>query len=399
MRTDLIGARSPDPWIGPAPARRAIAALLIVGTVGMMITGVQPVVFGALVREGRLSVTELGWVTTAEFLALGIGVTLAGGALRPRYLRAYAVAAGLAVIVANLAATRHAGLLLIADRTLAGFAEGIMLWLPVCMIARSSRSAFWSGIFITIQTLAQLVFAAVTPPTVLVHFGANGALMSLAVTGAIAIAVAPLLPSRFGDLPKPSSEESPTLVRQTSSISWSGIVALSAMFLTAAFQIGLYAYFEPLAAQAGHDERVLAFAVTAALGAQLLGSTLAALFARHVRHFHVLIAWAVTNLGLLAVFNSMPDAFAFVGACAAFGFVWLFFMPFQFPLMIEADPSRRAAVLLPGAQLLGGAAGPFLCSLVVHDADVRGALVVCGVFILAAGAISTAVHLRRRRPA
>src|ERR1700736_90434 len=74
-------------WIGLAPTPAGIAALLTVGTVGMMITGVQPVVFGALVREGRLSVAELGQATTAEFLALGIGVLVAGAVIRPRHLR------------------------------------------------------------------------------------------------------------------------------------------------------------------------------------------------------------------------------------------------------------------------------------------------------------------------
>jgi hypothetical protein len=52
---------------------------------------------------------------------------------------------------------------------------------------------------------------------------------------------------------------------------------------------------------------------------------------------------------------------------------------------------------LPGAQLLGGAAGPFLCSFFVTDEDSRGALVVCGICFFASFAISAILHLRRRR--
>jgi MFS family permease len=180
-------------------------------------------------------------------------------------------------------------------------------------------------------------------------------------------------------------------------VSWAGLAALMAMFLAAAFQIGLYAYFDPLSMQAGLDQRTLDFAVTAVLAAQVAGSTCAAVASKRVQHFHVLIAWAVINLGLLSTLATMPKASIFIAAAALFGFVWLFFMPFQFPLTIDADPTRRAAVLLPGAQLLGGAVGPFLCSLAVTNTDVRGALAVCGVCALATVAISGALHFHRQR--
>lgn len=398
-------ASGPDPlpgssgsWIGPAPTRAGIAALLTVGTVGMMITGVQPVVFGALVREGRLSVAELGQATTAEFLALGIGVLVAGSVIRPRHLRWYGIGAGLVVLAANLLGTAHAGPALLADRALAGLAEGILLWLPGCMLARSTRPAFWSGIFITIQTLAQLAYVAIVPTVAMDQFGANGALISLAVTGGIAIAVSPALPSHFQDLPSSAATTLPEAAgRRRIPISWAGIAALTAMFLSAAFQIGLYAYFEPLSTQAGLNQRALNLAVTAALAAQVAGSTLAAVVSKRVRHFYILIAWAVTNFGLLFAFAAMPKAPLFVAAATVFGFVWLFFMPFQYPLVIDADPTRRAAVLLPGAQLLGGAAGPFLCSLAVTNTDVRGALVVAGLCVLATLSIAVVQHFRRQR--
>jgi hypothetical protein len=385
-------------WIGLAPTPAGIAALLTVGTVGMMITGVQPVVFGALVREGRLSVAELGQATTAEFLALGIGVLVAGALFRPRHLRWYGMGAGLVVVAANLLGTAHAGHAFLADRALAGLAEGILLWLPGCMLARSTRPAFWSGIFITIQTLAQLAYVAIVPTTAMAQLGANGALISLAVTGGIAMAVSPAMPSHFQDLRSSAATVLPEAAgRRRISISGAGIAALAAMSLSAAFQIGLYAYFEPLSAQAGLNPRTLNLAVTAALAAQVAGSTLAAMLSKRVGHFHVLIAWAVTNFGLLFTFVAMPKAPLFVATATVFGFVWLFFMPFQYPLVIDADPTRRAAVLLPGAQLLGGAAGPFLCSLAVTSTDVRGALVVAGLCVLATLSIAVVQHVRRQR--
>jgi predicted MFS family arabinose efflux permease len=387
----------PGSWIGPTPSPTAIAALLTLGTVGMMITGVQPVVFGTLLREGRLTAAQLGQATTAEFLGIGIGVLVAGALLRPRNLRWYAAGSGLALLVANLLSTTHSGSGLLADRALAGLAGGILLWLPSCMIARSPRPAFWSAIFVTMQTLAQLTYVAVLPVTALGRLGSNGCLISLALTGGIAIAVSPAIPTYFQELTSSAAAAGSRTTGTRRALVFSSAAALVAMFLAAAFEIGLYAYFEPLSVQAGLDQRVLDLAVTATLVGQVAGSTLAAVAAKRVRHFPVLTGWAVINLGLLLTFASMPQALAFIAAAALFGFVWLFFMPFQLPLTIEADPTRRAAVLLPGAQLLGGAVGPFLCSLAVTNSDVRSTLAVCGACLLATVAISGTLHYGRRR--
>ena len=61
----------------------------------------------------------------------------------------------------------------------------------------------------------------------------------------------------------------------------------------------------------------------------------------------------------------------YISACvAAFGFLWLFALPFQTLLLIRLDPTRRAAMQLGAAQLLGSSAGPLAASLVVGDGEV-----------------------------
>src|ERR1700737_293814 len=82
----IDGAR----WIGPRPTASGITAVLLIGTVGMMMCGVQPVLFGTLVNEGRLTAAGLGWTTTAEFLTLGIGIMAAGAWFKQRHLRSRA---------------------------------------------------------------------------------------------------------------------------------------------------------------------------------------------------------------------------------------------------------------------------------------------------------------------
>ena len=49
-----------------------VAAVLLVGIVGVLIPGLQPQLLGALASEGRLSVAALGSLASAELLAMGL---------------------------------------------------------------------------------------------------------------------------------------------------------------------------------------------------------------------------------------------------------------------------------------------------------------------------------------
>ena len=66
-------------------------------------------------------------------------------------------------------------------------------------------------------------------------------------------------------------------------------------------------------------------------------------------------------------------------------------------MTIEADPTRRAALLIGGAQLIGGSLGPFFASFFFTDADARGALVFASACVVAAGAIVLGLHATRPR--
>jgi hypothetical protein len=70
--------------------------------------------------------------------------------------------------------------------------------------------------------------------------------------------------------------------------------------------------------------------------------------------------------------------------------------PFLVPMTIEADPTRQAAVQSGGAQLFGGALGPFLASRIVGEQDVHGAVVLGAAMLLIALALCGGLHLTTR---
>lgn len=387
----LIPQAGEPAWIGPAPRPGQAAAVMFVGVVGIMIAGLQPQLLGALQQEGRLQSAQLGHAATAELLAMGLAAGLAGAWLKPNRLRLIGLLAGLALAALDVLTTRLSGEAITVVRAAAGLPSGILMWMTLCLIARAPRPERWSGVYLTVQTLAQFVLAALLTAFVIHRQGANGGWLALAGVSAAAGLVALAAPARLEPLPRPEGGGGLPPIR--------GFVALAACFLFLAFIVGVWVYAEPLSHQAGHPPAVVGAAVSLSLAFQVAGGAAATLLAGRLRWFPTLMVCAALDFGLLAVFASLPGPAMFLAASAAFGFIWLFLMPFLVPMVIEADPSRRAAVLLGGAQLLGGSLGPLMASLIVSEADARGALALGAGCLAFAVALAAGLHLRPARAA
>ncbi|MDB5443621.1 MAG: hypothetical protein JWP73_1997 [Phenylobacterium sp.] len=390
LRPAAAGDDAAEPaWIGQAPSFSQSAAVMFVGIIGIMIAGLQPQLLGALQVEGRLQSAQLGHAATAELLAMGLAAGLAGAWLKPERLRLIGLLAGLALAALDVLTARLSGEAITVARAAAGLPSGILMWITLSVIARAPRPQRWSGAYLTLQTLAQFILASLLTAFVIERQGANGGWLALAGLSAVGGLVALAAPSRLGPLPRPEGGGGLPPVR--------GFVALAACFLFLAFIVGVWVYAEPLSKQAGHPPAVVGTAVSLSLAFQVAGGAAATLLAGRLRWFPTLLVCTVLDLGLLAAFAILPGPAMFLAASAAFGFIWLFLMPFLVPMVIEADPSRRGAVLLGGAQLLGGSLGPLMASLVVTEADARGALVFGAVCLVAGFGLAAGLHLRPAR--
>lgn len=371
------------------PAQPLNAALLYIGVVSLLIAGLQPVILGGLAEEGRLTVGQIGLAATGELLALGVACGLAAAFLKPTSLRTKLALACLAHAACNVGSLWVSGFELIAVRSLTGLFAGVMLWATIGMIARSARPERQAGIFVTVQTLAQLLLAAVLPRTVMITGGVDAALICLAVisvTAALSVLGAPKL---LAPLPKAEGEAGGKLTP----FAWTG---LAAVFFYMAFIVAIWVYLEPLAARVGLTPSQAHGAVAAALAMQVLGGAAATVLGSRLKPAQVLIGAGVINIGLLAVLASSPTAPVFMAAVAAFGFLWLFVLPFHTVLLIRIDPSRRAAMQLGAAQLLGSSAGPLAASLLVGDTDAAGAMRLAAGCLAVAMALIVAITLRLR---
>ncbi|HEX7758460.1 MAG TPA: MFS transporter [Caulobacteraceae bacterium] len=379
----------PRAWIGAAPSLTQQLALFFVGVVGVMFAGVGPLLLGGLQASGRLSAAQLGQAGTVELLAMGVAAALAGPLLGAGRLRLMAVVCGLLMAVLNYATTKVSGDMLTLVRGLNGLPSGALIWLMTGLIVRSPRPERWSGLYLTVQTLAQLGMVAGISAFVLRPLGVDGGFLCLATLAAVSAVIGLAVPRAFAALPH-TLEEGPKGLPSPR-----GWFALAAAFCFQAFILAVWIYVDPLSRQSGHPEGTAGLAISLSLGAQVAGGAAATVVAGRLPWFWALIGAIAGAIGLLGLFATLPGAPVFLAASAAFGFLWLFAAPYLTPMAIEADPSRRAASLGSGAALLGCSAGPFLASLVVSDADVRGCLALgAGLALLTMGIIA-GLHLSR----
>ncbi|MET4665913.1 hypothetical protein [Sphingomonas sp. PvP056] len=354
------------------PRAGHVAAILVVGVIGVLIAGLQPQLLGALALEGRLSVAALGGLATVELLAMGIAAAAASFILPANRLRAIALCALLATGLLDLATPLCGSGDIFAARIAAGLGEGVLIWIAIGFIVGTARPERWSGIYLALQTLAQCALASFIGLFAASSGGGFGTLGAVTLAGVVAVRWMPdAHAASAGDA------DGGTLPHGR------GLLALAGVLLYLAFIVAIWVYVEPLARQRGVLAPTVRFIVPLSLAMQVIGAGAATVLAGRLPPRATILYVGLLNLGVLAVMAEAPSGL-FVVAIAMFGFLWLFALPFQVSLVIAADPTRRAAVLIGGAQLTGSSLGPLLASALVADSNVASVLLFGTICLVAA---------------
>jgi hypothetical protein len=371
--------------IGPDLTLGAVASAQSFGVVSLLFAGVLPALLGALGDEQRLSASGFGWVAALEALSMGGATALAGMILPARQLKLIGLFATLALAAIDFACMGASGAGVLVLRSLAGVAEGVLLWITVGMIARSETPERWAGVFFTASTAAQLALALIFAFVAIPRFGADGGFAVLGATTLLGVGGVFACPNRYGALPGTEGAAGPPPFR--------GWVALFATLFFVASTGAVGIYLQPLAHEAGLTADVARTALWTSLTAQILGAMAATAVAGKVRYFTAFLAGTAVFLGTWAVFATHAPAWGFIAANTAGGFASVFVAPFLVPMTIEADPSRRAALQSAGAQLFAGALGPLAAARIVSDNDVHGALALGVAFLLVGMSVITLLHV------
>lgn len=348
--------------------RGAQALAIAVGSVALLMLGLQPLLLGALLEAGHVTLEGVGLVAMGEIVALGLGVLIGDLVLPVRSLRSITVLAALAAAALNLVTMRVAGdLALGLVRAGAGIAEGLMVWSTTAVIVRAAVPERLAGLFFVVQTLAQSVLGLALAHLVIPSHGWPGGFAVLAgLCGAAA-----LLALAFA---RPLGPLTRTVSQVGIGMTWTRprIGTLLVVFLQLATLGALWAYAEPLGTRAGFSPLAVQTLIAAGLGMQVVGGSIGTWLVRRLPVRLVLLGCAVV-LGLSALGIARTEqggTTGFAALCGLFTFTWLFMLPFQMALAFRVDGSGRVASLVPAAQLFGSAFGPLMASLVVTGDEV-----------------------------
>jgi len=367
---------------------RALALSILIGSCALLVLGVHPVLLGALVQEGRLADAQVGNLVTIEMLAIVPGSLAGIGLLRRVGARFVAVGAGLAMGGINIFLIGQSGMTMLAmTRAVAGFSEGILVAIALVAISRVARVERASAIFLAVQTLMQAIVAAALPSVTVAGSRVDAALVALAIAGVIAATAALALPAAL----RPTEPDS-----ERGALTPASLTALTSAGLFLGAIVSVWGYFGLWLIHYGYPPTFEGTAVSLCLVAQVVGALAAARFGERLPNRPTILACAIAAAALVGAFYlARGSATAIIMVSIAFGFVWLFTLPFFAGWLIEIDPGRRAVLYLTAFQLGGAALLPSLAGVAVGAYSINAALTFAGsAFLLLAIAAGLSTSAR-----
>jgi len=357
-----------------------VAAGLFLGTVAFMVTGIQPVLLGALAEEGRLSDAALGRIAWVEVLALALASAIGPRVLRVGSARRTIAAACLVLALSNAVVYfSHDTTLLIGSRLVAGLMEGLLLATTNIAITRGVHPERLSALFLMVSAIPQVAASYLLPAVVMPRLGADSGFGLLFVMAAAGVGVAFLLGKEIQDAPPD----------QAAARVWTPAVllGLAGVVLQNAGNGAGWEYQARVGENLHFSGQVVGTAIASDLVFQIIGTFAVAWIAWRLPFRTVLLLSCFIQAAILVAMGRVHSPYAYISVCAMFGAMWLGVNPFQVSLLVDLDKTRQAALLLASLQLVGFGTGPLICSFFVRPGNIEAAFWCAAGLVMASFAL------------
>jgi hypothetical protein len=381
---------------GPSPAtsREALlplAASLMLGAAGLLVLGVQPLLYGSYVHEGRITEAGLGLLAAIEITAIALG-SAGGIALLGRMPARLLALIGITVTIAANLVPATAPLLL--ARAISGTGGGLLVAIAAAAIARRSGLNAAAAAFLFLQAASQYA--------ILQWFSAqNGAASAAAIQQALAM-IAGLSALMLPLLPQSLAFAHPAQVdaQSTGLPPPSGWIALGASALLVGAVVGIWAYMGLWLELRGVPAERIPAMLTASMVGQMGGALIAIALGERGHSGGRVIAMAAVLLGIVAALllrgaDGLPGWALVIG----YGVVWMIATPALTGFLLEADPTRRSLPFSASAQLLGAAIVPTAAGIAFADSGLDSVVLACAGAVIASALLILAALAARPRAA
>ncbi|MGD9599706.1 MAG: MFS transporter [Steroidobacteraceae bacterium] len=383
-----------------------VAALLLsfLATAGIFYINIMPALVSGLVDGLHFSARDAGLVGSANVYGAAVGALAITFFVTQVAWRPASVAMLLALIAIDaLSLTITSPWALIAIRAVHGCVGGMLVGLAYAVFTRTRSPDRVFGVLLLLQfSLGSL--GVYTLPRLVPVFGTGALFVTLAGFSIATLCMLPFLapyPVRTagpaGTTPQggsPAHDAAPAPGRRRGLF----MLALAALFLFQASNMGLFSYIFELGKEAGLDREFTSSAVATSTIVGASGSLLVIVFAtRFGRALPLAVALVVTLAGIWVLHYSQYRALFLIANCAT-AVTWSLVIPYLLGLASAFDSTGRAAALGGFASKLGLATGPLIGAL-VQSGGRYGLLInlsCIGIALCAAAALPSARATDRR---
>lgn len=362
-----------------------------------------PVISTSWVNNLGFTEEQVGYVASADLFGLAIGAVIAFFVVTRFDRRYLAIAAGSVAIAANLLCILYQGYeATLYLRLSAGIGAGVYTGIAVATIGGHSRPAFAFG-----MELFAFAFSQAAELKFLPFLSIEGMYWAFAATFFIGLLFVRWVPRRPADasldievdVAEPDGDHH---VEHRHVPAWVPWLVLGAVVFTYV-NIGAYwTYIELATVDSDASPEWVADMLVYTSFFSLVGCVVAVLLSNRFGLSRPLLVTLCVQASVVAMLLFGITNMSVAISMFAFNFCWIFVDIYQAAVISNVDRSGQYVALLPAAQGLGNAIGPYLAATVLAMT-----LTYDGVFILCAGASIAAmlvylymyVNLKRTIPA
>lgn len=380
-----------------------VAALLLsfLATAGLFYVNIMPALVSGLIDGLGFTQRQAGFVGSANVYGAAFGaLAIVPFVARIEWRRASVLL--LCVLIAIDAVSLAVGspAMLTALRAVHGFAGGMLVGVAYSVIARTGSPDRVFGMLLLVQFgLGGL--GVMMLPRLVPHFGTGVLFVALMAFSTVALAMLPFLSDYPRQVPVATTEGTTAPKSLTAPASRGRFVlALLALFLFQAANMGLFAYIIELGDSAGLSREFVSTSVGASTWIGTLGCLLViAIGTKYGRTLPLAIGLVVTLVGIWCLHYADRRALFFF-ANGITGISWSLVMPYLLGLASAFDRSGRSAALGGFASKMGLASGPFIGAVLLRG-DQYSLLInlsCFGILLCALAALPAARSLDRTAP-
>lgn len=338
---------------------RRLLPVFAIGVMGNNVITLTPLFVGAMVSDRGFSEQQAGYMVSADLAGFTVATFCIAFLIGRVSWRALALAGVVLMLVANAATTDvYTETMFAAARFLSGVGGGVLVATATVALGRTDAPDRNFGILYALQLLISTAGLWVLP-TLLEHYGLNGAYWMIVVLAVITGFAATAVPDGGGH------NKAATASVGKSRGWWLTATVLVSVVVFFTEQNAVWGYAERIGHVAGLSASFIGFSLGVATLTGFLGAAAVAWAGKVFGRTTPLFVFTLLQVGVYVVLVGDVSSTVYLAAVALLAFAWNAMIPLQFGILADIDPTGKALALAATFTGVGLTLGPAIAAVAI----------------------------------